>query len=109
MDVHVKSSITKGLRRRGVDVLTAQDDANTRTADPDLMDHATALGRVLVSEDVDMLIEASSRQQTARSFSGLIHIDQLRFRIGAIVSDLEIIAKCSEPIEIANKVEFLPL
>ena len=109
MDVHVNIAITQGLRRRGVDIVTAQDDSNTRTADPDLMDRATVLGRVLVSEDADMLIEAKSRQQSGRFFSGLIHIDQLRFRIGVIVSDLEIIAKCSDPIDMINKVEFLPL
>lgn len=31
MDVHVKNAVTQGLRRRGVDVLTAQD-ANLRLA-----------------------------------------------------------------------------
>ena len=30
MDVHVKEAITRGLRRRGVDVLTAQEDGAAR-------------------------------------------------------------------------------
>lgn len=32
MDVHVPSAVTEGLRRRGVDVLTSQEDG-TRAAD----------------------------------------------------------------------------
>ena len=90
-------------------MLTAQDDGHTLDDDPDLMDHATSLGRVLVSEDEDMLVEAGFRQQSGKFFSGLVHIDQVRQRIGDMISDLEIVAKCGEPIDMANKVEFLPL
>jgi hypothetical protein len=30
MDVHVKAAITAGLRRRGIDVVTAQEDGGAR-------------------------------------------------------------------------------
>jgi hypothetical protein len=30
MDVHIKAAITAGVRRRGIDVVTAQDDESTR-------------------------------------------------------------------------------
>jgi hypothetical protein len=30
MDVHVKAAITAGIRRRGIDVVTAQEDEATR-------------------------------------------------------------------------------
>ena len=54
MDVHVRWAITAGLRRRGVDVLTAQQDGAARFEDPALLDRATQLGRVLVSQDDDL-------------------------------------------------------
>ena len=54
MDVHVRWAITAGLRRRGVDVLTVQEDRAARFEDPALLDRATQLGRVLVSHDDDL-------------------------------------------------------
>ena len=47
MDVHVRRAVTAGLRLRGVDVLTAQEDGNRELLDPELLDRATELGRVL--------------------------------------------------------------
>jgi hypothetical protein len=38
MDVHVRRPVTTGLRRRHVDVLTAQEDNTNRWDDPDLLD-----------------------------------------------------------------------
>lgn len=49
MDVHVPYGITLGLRLRGIDVLTAQDDQHELAADTELLDRATALRRVLFS------------------------------------------------------------
>lgn len=36
MDVHVPAAITEGLRRRGIDVLTSQED-NTRQVDDEAL------------------------------------------------------------------------
>ena len=47
MDVHISAAITEGLRLRGVDVLTAQEDGARRLPDPALLNRATELGRVL--------------------------------------------------------------
>ena len=58
MDVHVPAAITRGLVLRGVDVLTAQIDDTTELEDPDLLDRATELGRVLFSQDEDLLTKA---------------------------------------------------
>ena len=45
MDVHVPRAITEGLRLRGIDVRTAQEDGAVRLSDPELLDRAGALGR----------------------------------------------------------------
>ena len=58
MDEHVYRAITAGLRLREVDVLTAQEDDRRNTPDPILLDRATELGRVMSSQDEDLLIEA---------------------------------------------------
>ncbi len=58
MDVHVPLPITRGLRRRNVDVLTAQEDQTTRLPDPELLRRARELDRILFSQDEDLIVEA---------------------------------------------------
>jgi predicted nuclease of predicted toxin-antitoxin system len=109
MDAHVRGAITRGLRRRGVDVLTAQSDGSDELSDAELMDRATALGRVLFSQDADLLIEASRRQQAAEFFSGLVYAHQLRITVGQAIAELELIAHASELSDFENRVEYIPL
>ena len=51
MGVHVRREVTDGLRRRGVDVLTAQEDETATLPDAQLLDRAAELGQVLFSQD----------------------------------------------------------
>ena len=109
MDVHVHRAITTGLRLRGVDVLTAQEDGHQTAADDRLLDRATELQRILFTQDDDLLAEAKLRQSSNVPFAGVIYAHQLRITIGRCVQDLELIAKAGKPEELANRVEFLPL
>lgn len=47
MDENIPRSITTGLRLRGVDVLTVQEEGRTSFTDPIILDRATELQRVL--------------------------------------------------------------
>lgn len=109
MGHHVPAAITRGLRRRGVDVVTAEDDGAQTLDDPDLLDRATALDRVLFTRDEDLLREGARRQQSGETFAGVIYGHQLKVSIGRCVSDLEIIANVYEPGDMASQVMFLPL
>src|SRR2546425_673543 len=97
MDVHVPAPITRALKLRGVEVLTAQEDGTARLPDNQLLDRARALERVLFSRDKDLLREARARQTGRRSFAGVIYAHQLRVTIGRCIEDLEMIAKACEP------------
>jgi predicted nuclease of predicted toxin-antitoxin system len=72
MDEHVPRAITEGLRLRGVDVLTAQEDNRRCASDSELLDRATELGRIL--QDSDLLREATRRQRTGE----ILHRRRLR-------------------------------
>lgn len=109
MDVHVRRAITDGLRQRGMDVLTAQEDGTDRWKDEELLDRAMELGRVLFSNDEDLLIEAARRQREGTAFGGVVYIHPLDGTIRQCIEDLELIAKLSEPEEFTKRVEFLPL
>ncbi|MBL8191903.1 MAG: DUF5615 family PIN-like protein [Acidobacteria bacterium] len=108
-DVHVPYAITFGLRLRGVDVLTSQEDGTRELDDDLLLDRATELGRVLFSQDKDLLREAQKRQQTGVRFGGVIYAPQLGIAIGHCIDDLELIAQCTNPDEWLNRVDYLPL
>jgi hypothetical protein len=109
LDVHVPRAIALGLRLRGVDVVRAQEDAAQQLSDPELLDRASLLQRVLFSFDDDLLVEARKRQKAGISFNGLIYSHPLRITIGRCVNDLEIIGKTCEPEGLRDQVLYLPL
>ena len=109
MDEHVSRSITVGVRRRGLDVLTVQEDGRAGASDEQLLDRATEIGRVLFTQDHDLLVEANSRQKSELPFCGVIYGHQLILTIGEAVDDLELVAKATTAAEFMNQVLFLPL
>jgi len=108
MDHHVDAAITEGLRHRGVDVLTAYEDSATEMEDADLLARATQLGRVLFSQDADLLVIADRWLRTTREFAGLVYAHQLEITIGQAVRDLTLLAQVLDPEDMKNHVEFLP-
>jgi hypothetical protein len=48
MDVHVPAAITAGLRRRGLEVVTAQEDGRDTCSDEQLLSRAVELGCVFL-------------------------------------------------------------
>jgi hypothetical protein len=109
MDVHVPETVTLGLRRRGLDVLTSQEDETRTWDDEALLSRATELGRLLFTQDSDLLGIAHERQQAGVTFSGLIFAHQHEVSIGELVEDLHLLATCCEIGELADSVTFLPL
>jgi hypothetical protein len=107
MDEHVPGPITRGLRRRGVDVLTAQEDRLERAKDDTLLDRASALGRLLVSTDEDYFKIVARRQALQTPFTGVISLPStMPYR--AAIEHLEMIAMCSDQSEWEGKITRLP-
>lgn len=109
MDHNVPRAITAGLRRRGIDVLSAYEDGAHEMEDSALLDRAQELGRVLFSRDDDLVREATRRQRAGLSFGGVIYAHQRDVSIGRSTLDLYLIAGASEPEELRDRVIFLPL
>ncbi len=109
MDHNVKGPVTVGLRSRGVDVLTAEQDGNKRMSDPSLLDRATELQRVFFTNDDDFLAEGAKRQREGIYFSGIVYTHQNRVSVGRSIQDLETIAKTRQLEDLANTVTYLPL
>ena len=107
MDTCVRSAITNGLRARGVDVLTTQEDGHAETPDPLVLDRAGELGRVMYSEDEDFVIEGVRRQRAGIPFGGVIYAHQIRVPIGRCIERLQTIAETMPEEEIANNVVYI--
>ena len=109
MVVHIRRAVTFGLRLRGIDVLTAQEDGSAELTDPELLDRANKLERIIFSQDDDLLREANRRNKVGETFSGVIYAHQLNISVGQCISDLALIAHATEPNEWMNTVVYLPL
>ena len=109
LDVHVPAAIRDGLRRRGVDVLTAQEDGSDRLQDVELLARVGSLGRLLFTQDIRFWAMAEDLQHSGREFGGLVFGHPLHGSIGQYVRDLELVAKATDPADWRGRVEHLPL
>lgn len=90
-------------------MLTAYEDGRAEADDETILDRATALGRVVFSQDEDFLAIAAQWQRVARPFAGVIFGSQESLTIGQAIEYLELIAKVSGPEQLRNSVQFIPL
>ena len=74
-----------------------------------LLRRATELGRVLVSQDEDLLREGARRLREGEDFSCVVYAHQLRVTIGQMVQDLELIARATSREEWRGRIEYLPI
>lgn len=109
MDENVHGGIVRGLRRRGIDVLTAVEDGRAGTPDDQLLERSGQLNRLLFTCDEDLLAVAHWRQLAGEFFVGVVYAHKDRVSIGRCVEDLEIIASLSRVEEYHGLVTFLPL
>ena len=109
MDVHVPACITRELRRRGVGVLTAQEDGAGRLPDEQLLVRAGELNHLLFTMDTDFLAEAVRCQRRARSFATVIYAHPLGISIGRCVEDLALAAGTATLSDCRGQIIYLPL
>lgn len=60
-DEHIKRAIVGGLRLRGIDILTVQEDGYRAIPDPMILDRAAELNRLVFTNDDDFLMETTIR------------------------------------------------
>src|SRR5437899_314092 len=83
-DEHVKSAITAGLRRRGMDVVTVQERGQDGQDDEVLLQTATAEGRLMLTNDEDFLRIHADWMAAGKSHAGIVYWPQSR-PIGTVI------------------------
>ena len=105
-DEHVKSGIVEGLRRRGMDVVTAQQRMLQEADDETLLETSTREGRLLLTNDVDFLRIHDRWVRADREHSGIIFWRQ-GLAIGMAVRGILHYARRTGAANAAKTVHFL--
>jgi hypothetical protein len=107
-DENVDQRIIHGLRRRGVDVLTAQEAGLLGTI-PDVqhLEFAIARGRALLTADTDLLEIADQWNAQGRPHQGVVFYHQRWSTVGHVVREAHGIAHGLNPDDVRSRVIFI--
>ncbi len=87
-DVHIDLRITSGLRRRGIDVVTAQDQGFSELDDESLLVAALQQRRILLTNDTDFQGIAAKNQSIGQMFAPILFWPQNLHSIGQIINTI---------------------
>ena len=101
-DEHVSRAVIRGLRQRGVDVLTVPEAGMMEATDEEHLALALELGRVLLTQDTDFLRLSASGTPHA----GIVYARQ-NVPVGAIIQGLMLMYQLLSTEEMIGHVEYL--
>jgi len=102
-DQHIPFAVARGLRRRGVDVLTAHEADRCGLPDLDQLEYASELGRVLVTFDADFVI-LSAR---GIDHQGIAFCTASKHSIGELIYALLLVHDLLTLEDLINHIEFI--
>ena len=102
LDEHIPSAVRDGLRRRGLDVLTAQETNMRGATDEEHLSLALSEDRVILTQDADFLrLHAAGTHH-----AGIIYTHQ-QTPIGTIIRGVMLVAEVLDSSEFVDHIEFL--
>ena len=102
LDEHVANAVARGLRVRGVDVLTVAEAGMRGAEDEEHLRLAASQGRAIFTQDDDFL----RLHAQGVGHAGVIYARQ-RASVGDIVRGLVLVYQVLEPEDLVNRLEFL--
>ena len=102
-DEHISKAVVAGLRRRGIDVVRAQEVGLRKADDSAHLEFARRGGRVLVTQDAGFI----QRHEQGVEHPGLAFCQQGSRSIGEIIAGLILIYEVLTPEEMRGRVEYL--
>ncbi len=107
-DVNFRRAIVRGLRERGLDIITAQDDHTDRLSDTALLTHITQLERAILTHDKDFLLIGQLWQEAGIYFYGIIYVAD-GCPIGQCIEEIELLAFAELPESLIGHIRFIPM
>lgn len=103
MDQHVPGPVSKGLRRHGVNVLTAQEVNRCGFSDAEQLAFAASEDRVVVTFDTDYL----ALHQAGVQHAGIVWCQESKYGIGRLIQVLLLVHGVLDRESMRNHVEYL--
>lgn len=108
-DENVDDRIIRGLRLRGLDMITAVEAGMIGKTDSEQLSHASLRSRVLLTSDQDFLELHPRWMQEGRQHAGIIYYSQYRVTVGTCIWGVKLIVDVLSPKEMQNHLEFIPI
>jgi hypothetical protein len=106
-DVHVVFAIVQALRRRGMDLVTAQDRGREEADDAELLAESLADRRVMLTNDTDFLVLAARYAAQGETFAPIYFWPQQSRSIGEMVRRILREASVEDYPSACSRVHFL--
>lgn len=103
LDENVDNDVAKGLRNRGIDVLTTPEAGNMGISDEQHLTYARTEKRVIVTQDGDFL----GFHKQGIPHGGIVYYEPQSRSVKEIIRGLILIYEVLIPEDIVNHVEFL--
>ena len=101
-DEHIAKAVIRGLRQRGVDVVTTPEANKLHATDEEHLAFALSEQRTIFTQDDDFLKLAAAGKKHA----GIVYAPQ-HTPVGQIIQGLMLIYQVLEAEEIADNIEYL--
>jgi predicted nuclease of predicted toxin-antitoxin system len=101
-DEHVPRAVIRGLRQRGIDVLSVPEARMLGASDEEHLSFALDKGRVIFTQDDDFLRLA----KVSEAHAGIVYASQ-QTPIGEVIRGLVLIHRVLEAEDMLGQVEFI--
>ncbi|MFI5338413.1 MAG: DUF5615 family PIN-like protein [Candidatus Methylomirabilales bacterium] len=99
--------VARGLRRRGIDVVTAAESERKELSDEDQLEFARRTGRVIYTTDRHFLTLVAEWLRKGIEFPGVAYHAQGGLTKGQATRTLLLLNEVLAPSDMVNRVEFL--
>ena len=106
-DEHVDFRIGQGLRRHGMDIVTAQERNQRQTDDEILLESAAEESRFMVTNDADFLRIHGQWMAQGKKHAGLVYWPHDKYSIGQVIRRILTYAAPTPTTDAVNTVKFL--
>jgi uncharacterized protein with PIN domain len=107
-DENVDARIIRGLRLRGIDILSVVEARMIGKSDTEQLTFASSEGRVLLTSDQDFVELHSRWLQQGKQHAGIIYYSQYHVSIGTCIWGVKLIIDLLSSEEMKNHLEFIP-
>ena len=99
--------VARGLRRRGVDVVTASEMGRKALSDADQLACVQRTGRVIYTTDRHYLVLVNRWLENGVEFPGVVYHAQGSLSKGKAIRSLLLLSEVYDPPDMVNRIEFL--